>query len=173
MVKGNPLPFPVTATLQFESQAELDPLSYLFGLAETFRSEGGQLEEDTPAEDVEDGEPCRVVTSKGVIVARTWSSRRVPCSTTCSCTKLVPYRSYVVVVRPRPPCRTACTGIAHPYHYPRLQPACRLVAAAEPSCGQARGYRPSRSSGLGRGALRGSASTSAGQAILVSIGDLR
>ncbi len=70
VVTETPLPFPVKAALRFDRQARFHPRKYLLALAELFVAAGGQIVEGVRAQDVEQGEPCRVTTDRGVLVAR-------------------------------------------------------------------------------------------------------
>jgi glycine/D-amino acid oxidase-like deaminating enzyme/nitrite reductase/ring-hydroxylating ferredoxin subunit len=60
------LPFPVSAAVRFENQAEFHPRRYVLGLAEAFEREGGQIFEASPVTSVDQGSPCRVRVEEGV-----------------------------------------------------------------------------------------------------------
>jgi len=66
-----PLPFPTNGGLRFDNQLELHPRKYLVGLADRFRSAGGEIFDDTRAVGVsETREGCEVHTSTGQVLAR-------------------------------------------------------------------------------------------------------
>ena len=64
------LPFPVAGAICFEDQAQFHPRKYLLHFAERLPGAGSAVFEATRALDVEEGDPCRVITDKGVIRAR-------------------------------------------------------------------------------------------------------
>lgn len=68
-VTEGPLPFPIAGAVRFTNQAQFHPRKYLLALAERFSAAGGFIYENTMALDVEEGEPCRVVTEYGSITA--------------------------------------------------------------------------------------------------------
>lgn len=68
-VTESPLPFPIEAAVRFTNQAQFHPRKYLLALAERVAGGGGFIYENTKALDVEEGEPCRVVTERGAISA--------------------------------------------------------------------------------------------------------
>ncbi|MEJ7718503.1 MAG: FAD-dependent oxidoreductase [Thermoleophilaceae bacterium] len=63
------LPFPVQTAVRLGDQAQFDPYRYLTALARGIPGEGSHLLERTRALDVDEGEPCRVRTAQGSIVA--------------------------------------------------------------------------------------------------------
>src|SRR5205809_318176 len=65
-----PLPFPVAGAVRFANQAQIHPRAYLHGLADGLAGDGCAIFEQTQVVDVEEGEPCRVVTERGVVRAR-------------------------------------------------------------------------------------------------------
>jgi glycine/D-amino acid oxidase-like deaminating enzyme/nitrite reductase/ring-hydroxylating ferredoxin subunit len=65
-----PLPFPVTAALSFERQAQFHPGAYLLGLARAFVDAGGRVMQNSPALGVDDADPCTVTTAAGEVKAR-------------------------------------------------------------------------------------------------------
>lgn len=69
LVREVDLPFPVQTAVSLGDQAQLDPYRYLTALARAIPGEGSHLLERTRALDVEEGEPCRVRTAQGSIVA--------------------------------------------------------------------------------------------------------
>jgi glycine/D-amino acid oxidase-like deaminating enzyme/nitrite reductase/ring-hydroxylating ferredoxin subunit len=123
-VSALPLPLPVRRALRFERQAQMHPRAYLAALALQIPGDGSQLFEETHVRAVDDGEPCRVITERGVVIARqVIVAAHVPVSNRLFIhNKLAPYRSYVVAV---PTSLPADLGLfwdsANPYHYIRTQ----------------------------------------------------
>lgn len=64
------LPFPVVGAIRYANQAQFHPRTYLLHLAQLLPGNGSYIFEQTRALDVEEGQPCRVVTDKGVVRAR-------------------------------------------------------------------------------------------------------
>jgi glycine/D-amino acid oxidase-like deaminating enzyme/nitrite reductase/ring-hydroxylating ferredoxin subunit len=120
------VPLPGTggrAAIRFENQAQFHPLKYVVGLASRITGDGSHVFENTPALSIEDGEPCRVVTPRGVltaseVVVATHSpvSNRVVLHT-----KVAAYRTYVIGVRLRQGAlpRALYWDTEDPYHYVR------------------------------------------------------
>jgi len=69
LVREVDLPFPVQTAVRLGDQAQFDPYRYLTALARGIPGEGSHLLERTRALDVDEGEPCRVRTAQGSIVA--------------------------------------------------------------------------------------------------------
>jgi glycine/D-amino acid oxidase-like deaminating enzyme/nitrite reductase/ring-hydroxylating ferredoxin subunit len=119
-----PLPFPVARALRFEHQAAIQPRGYLQGLAEVFANAGGRIFEETHVVDVDEGTPCRVITERGVVMAReVIIAAHVPISNRILLhTKLAAYRTYAVGVEV-PNDGALADGLfwdlAQPYHYIR------------------------------------------------------
>jgi glycine/D-amino acid oxidase-like deaminating enzyme/nitrite reductase/ring-hydroxylating ferredoxin subunit len=63
------LPFPVLGALHLPDQLQLHPVRYAQGLAAAVHGDGSAVAEQTRALAVEEGSPCRVRTSRGVITA--------------------------------------------------------------------------------------------------------
>jgi glycine/D-amino acid oxidase-like deaminating enzyme/nitrite reductase/ring-hydroxylating ferredoxin subunit len=117
-----PLPFPVARGLQFPEQAQLHPRAYLLALTEGIDGGGSYVFEQTDVLDVEEGEPCRVITDSGVISALdVIVAAHVPISTKLAVhTKLAAYRTYVVgIAMPLPHPIGLFWDTADPYHYIR------------------------------------------------------
>jgi len=121
-----PLPFPIARALRFENQATLQPRAYLQGLAEMFAHGGGRIFEETQVVDVDEGVPCRVITERGVVMAReVIIAAHVPISNRILLhTKLAAYRTYAVGVEtlngPGAPLADGLFwDLAQPYHYIR------------------------------------------------------
>ena len=68
-VETTPLPFEVHGAVRFADQAEFDPSAYVLGLARLLEEAGGTVFEHTRAKQVHEGEPCRVETERGTVVA--------------------------------------------------------------------------------------------------------
>jgi glycine/D-amino acid oxidase-like deaminating enzyme/nitrite reductase/ring-hydroxylating ferredoxin subunit len=69
LVETTPLPFEVHGAVRFDDQAEFDPRAYVLGLARLLAAEGGEVFERTRAKQVQEGDPCRVETERGTLVA--------------------------------------------------------------------------------------------------------
>jgi glycine/D-amino acid oxidase-like deaminating enzyme/nitrite reductase/ring-hydroxylating ferredoxin subunit len=69
-VEETPLPFPVAGAVRQEGQAQFHPRKYLLPLAESIPGDGSCVFQETRALTVEDGEPCRVRTNRGEVIAR-------------------------------------------------------------------------------------------------------
>ena len=70
LVREAPLPYPITAAVRLENQAQFHPRKYLLALAESIPGEGSHLFENSRVQTVKHGEPCEVITEQGVIRAR-------------------------------------------------------------------------------------------------------
>jgi glycine/D-amino acid oxidase-like deaminating enzyme/nitrite reductase/ring-hydroxylating ferredoxin subunit len=118
-----PLPFPTIRGLRFEDQATFHPRVYLQALAEAFAAAGGQIFEETQVSDIEDGEPCRVITDRGVVTAgEVIVATNAPISTRVLLhTKLAAYRSYAIAVEMPMGFDGLYWDLADPYHYVRYQ----------------------------------------------------
>jgi glycine/D-amino acid oxidase-like deaminating enzyme/nitrite reductase/ring-hydroxylating ferredoxin subunit len=119
-----PLPFPVARALRFENQATIQPRAYLQGLAEMFAHGGGRIFEETQVIDVDEGTPCRVITERGVVMAReVIVAAHVPISNRILLhTKLAAYRTYALGVEIPDGLQIAdglFWDLAEPYHYIR------------------------------------------------------
>jgi glycine/D-amino acid oxidase-like deaminating enzyme/nitrite reductase/ring-hydroxylating ferredoxin subunit len=69
LVETTPLPFDVHGAVRFDDQAEFDSRRYVLGLAARLERAGGSIFEQTRARQVHEGEPCRVETEGGTVVA--------------------------------------------------------------------------------------------------------
>jgi glycine/D-amino acid oxidase-like deaminating enzyme/nitrite reductase/ring-hydroxylating ferredoxin subunit len=69
LVETTPLPFEVHGAVRFDDQAEFDPRAYVLGLARLLAEAGGSVYEHTRARQVHEGEPCRVETERGTLIA--------------------------------------------------------------------------------------------------------
>lgn len=120
-----PLPFEVAGALRFDRQAQLHPRRYLLPLALAIPGAGSYVFERTRVVDVEDGEPCRVVTAEGTVTARhVIVATHAPFKNVLLQTKTAGYRSYVLALRLRPgeePPLGLFWDTEDPYHYIRSQ----------------------------------------------------
>lgn len=127
-VREVPLPFPVAGAVRFEDQARFHPTAYLAGLARKVTDAGMRIYEGTRVVNVQDGEPCRVETDHGTILAdRVLFATHTPAGFTLLHAELEPLRSYVLAVRLRD--QEVPDGLffdtAEPYNYTRKQPTGR------------------------------------------------
>lgn len=129
VVESVPLPFPTAGALRFENQAALNPRLYLQRLAEGLVAIGGQIFEQTQVVDIDEDEPCRIITDRGVVKARdVIVAAHVPVSNRVLLhSKLAAYRTYALGVE-----IAAGAGgggaegglywdMGEPYHYTRGQ----------------------------------------------------
>jgi glycine/D-amino acid oxidase-like deaminating enzyme/nitrite reductase/ring-hydroxylating ferredoxin subunit len=137
LVGGTPLPVRVAGALCFRGQAQVNPRLYLDGLAAKVEEGGGQIFETTHVHQIEDGEPCRVVTDHGTITARdVIVASGVPVSNVVALhTKLAAYRTYAIAVRQEAPSAAGLVwDMKDPYHYVRghvLQGTPYLIVGGE------------------------------------------
>lgn len=59
------MPFPVSAAIRVDDQAQFHPRKYLLGLVTDLTSHGGQVFERTRVVDLDEGEPCMLTTDGG------------------------------------------------------------------------------------------------------------
>jgi len=124
LVERAPLPFPITGALRFDDQASIHPRAYLQGLERAFVALGGRIFEDTQVVAIDEDEPCRVISDRGVVAARdVIVAAHVPIvNRVLLHAKLAAYRTYVLGID-----LTGDAGIgdglywdlAEPYHYIR------------------------------------------------------
>jgi glycine/D-amino acid oxidase-like deaminating enzyme/nitrite reductase/ring-hydroxylating ferredoxin subunit len=69
-VDATPLPFPVSAAVKLDNQAQFHPRKYLLALTGKIPGDGSYVFEGTRASQIEDGDPCTVQTSRGTIRAK-------------------------------------------------------------------------------------------------------
>jgi glycine/D-amino acid oxidase-like deaminating enzyme/nitrite reductase/ring-hydroxylating ferredoxin subunit len=112
--------------LRFPRQAQFHPLKYLIGLTRAVLRDGGQIYTHTHAEKIEDGEPCRITTSDGLVI----TADNIVVATNSPVndwvilhTKQAAYRTFVIGARvPRGAVpRGLYWDTPDPYHYIRLQ----------------------------------------------------
>jgi glycine/D-amino acid oxidase-like deaminating enzyme/nitrite reductase/ring-hydroxylating ferredoxin subunit len=127
LVEDVPLPFQTVRGLRWENQAALHPRVYLQALAEAFLVAGGRIYEETQVVEIDEGEPCRVITDHGVIYADdVVVAAHVPISNRILLhSKLAAYRTYALGIE-MPVVATEGAGAlfwdtASPYHYLRSQ----------------------------------------------------
>lgn len=70
LVKDTPLPFPITGAVRFDNQAQFHPRKYLLHLAKNIPGNGSYLFDATKVESVDEGTPCQVKTTRGVVKAQ-------------------------------------------------------------------------------------------------------
>jgi glycine/D-amino acid oxidase-like deaminating enzyme/nitrite reductase/ring-hydroxylating ferredoxin subunit len=68
-VETAPLPYDVYGAVRFDDQAEFDSRAYVLGLTRLLIDARGTVYEHTRAHQVHEGEPCRVETDRGVLIA--------------------------------------------------------------------------------------------------------
>jgi glycine/D-amino acid oxidase-like deaminating enzyme/nitrite reductase/ring-hydroxylating ferredoxin subunit len=141
LVREIPLPFPVAAAVRFEDQARFHPLSYLAALAREVARGGGWIYEGTRVVEVDAGEPCRVRTEHGSVMANTvLFATHTPAGFSLLHAELEPYRSYVVAARLRgsPPPDGLYFDTADPYNYTRRQGELLIVGGRDHKTGEDR-----------------------------------
>ncbi len=125
MTRDVPLPFPSRAAVRFLDQAEFHVRDYLLPLCDEIEQHGGLLFEGTRVIDIEDGDPCRVVTERGVVRAlHVIVAANVPLNRIFLQTKIAHYRSYALAARvSEPKLEGLFWDTDEPYHYLRSVPA--------------------------------------------------
>lgn len=118
-----PLPFPTSRAIRFNHQAQFNPLQYLNVLAARIPGDGSHIFEDTRMLDVEEGEPCRVETDRGSIMADdVFVAANVPSINKFFLhTKIAAYRTYAIAAITNDSFDRSQLfwDIADPYHYIR------------------------------------------------------
>ena len=69
-VTESSLPYPIAGAIRLENQAQFHPRKYVLGLAAGIPGDGSHVFEATRATGVQEGDPCRVETSRGPLRAR-------------------------------------------------------------------------------------------------------
>jgi glycine/D-amino acid oxidase-like deaminating enzyme/nitrite reductase/ring-hydroxylating ferredoxin subunit len=64
------LPFPIVGAVKFDNQAQFHSRKYLLHLAKTIDGDGSYVFEKTRVQQVEEGDPCQVITDQGVVSAK-------------------------------------------------------------------------------------------------------
>jgi len=126
LVDTAPLPFGIAGALRFDNQARIHPRLYLQGLERALVAMRGQIFEDTQVTAIAEGDPCRVISDRGVITARqVIVAAHVPIVNRFLLhAKLAAYRSYVVGVDLGSDAGVGDAlywDLADPYHYIRVQ----------------------------------------------------
>ena len=118
-----PVPFKTLKALKFEHQAQFHPVKYLSGLAENFVGNGSYIFEETRMLDITEGQPCRVTTDRGTILAKQIIvAANVPSSNKFVLhTKIAAYRTYAIAAKIVPGSAVSALlwDIDEPYHYVR------------------------------------------------------
>jgi glycine/D-amino acid oxidase-like deaminating enzyme/nitrite reductase/ring-hydroxylating ferredoxin subunit len=116
-----PLPIEIAGAVRVERQARIHPVEYLNALVAAFVAAGGSVFEGTRLLDVDDGTPCRVVTTGGVITAKdVLVLTNAPVSSKLAFhTKTASYRSYAIAVRLSSFPDALFWDMEDPYHYVR------------------------------------------------------
>ena len=98
LVDDLPLPIGARKGLRFDRQAQVHPLAYLRGLfAVLTKGPGCNVYDDTRVLAVEEGDPCRVETDRGVITCKyVVIAAHVPFNRVLVQSKLAPQRTYVI-----------------------------------------------------------------------------
>lgn len=114
------------ACLHFPRQAQFHPLKYIRGLADAFEGAGGRLYGGTRATRIDGGDPVRVETASGAVIAANAVvvATNSPFNDVVAIhTKQAPYHSYVIAARLAPGTVTPALywDTEDPYHYVRVQ----------------------------------------------------
>jgi glycine/D-amino acid oxidase-like deaminating enzyme/nitrite reductase/ring-hydroxylating ferredoxin subunit len=125
LITDMPLAFAPRFAAKFEQQGRFHVLAYLHGLARYLRSSGMHVLEQTHVTETQYGDPCRVVTERGVVTAQqVVLATHSPIGLHAVHTEIAPYRSYALAAKVRQPVADALYwDTAQPYNYIRLQPA--------------------------------------------------
>lgn len=134
-----PLPFKTEGGIMIPAQAQFHPRKYLLGLASQLETEGCQIFQNTRALNLKEGEPCRLITDRGVIEAgkvvfatHTPSVNRMRLHT-----QLAAYRTYAMAVRLKAavPDLGLFWDTAEPYHYTRSQNGLWIIGGEDHKTG--------------------------------------
>jgi len=116
------LPFAVAGALRIENQAQFHPLRYLEAVVKEMCSMGVKIYSQTRIIDVQEGQPCRATTDRGVITARdVVLATHVPVTNRVALhMKIAAYRSYAVAGQTSTKLPLGLYwDTADPYHYIR------------------------------------------------------
>lgn len=117
------LPFKVVRAMRVDHQAQFNPLKYLAGLAQRIPGNGSYIFEETRMHDVEEGQPCKVHTDRGTIVAdEVFVSANVPSNDRFFMhTKIAAYRTYAISITTTDNLKLSGLywDVDDPYHYVR------------------------------------------------------
>ncbi|HVK61013.1 MAG TPA: FAD-dependent oxidoreductase [Bdellovibrionales bacterium] len=118
-----PLPFEVARAIRFDNQAQFQPLEYLASLAKGIEGDGSFIFEETRMLDIHEGEPCRVTTDRGIIIADdVIVAANVPVSNRFFLqTKIASYRTYAIALKVADHFNASALfwDTLDPYHYIR------------------------------------------------------
>jgi glycine/D-amino acid oxidase-like deaminating enzyme/nitrite reductase/ring-hydroxylating ferredoxin subunit len=123
-VDSFPLSIRVDGALRIERQGQFHPLEYLRELAAQLVTSGGQIFEGTAMLDLDEGKPCRVSTTGGVVTAQeVLVLTNVPVSNRFALhTKVAAYRTYALAARLENAFPAGLFwDMQDPYHYTRTQ----------------------------------------------------
>ncbi|MBZ0274134.1 FAD-dependent oxidoreductase [bacterium] len=125
-IESPPLPFVTRGALRFADQARFHPLRFLNGLAARIPGNGCAIHEHTRVIDVREGEPCRVITDRGTVLAENVviATNSPATNRYALLTKLAAYRTYAIGVHlktPAAPMDALFWDTETPYHYIRTQ----------------------------------------------------
>ncbi|MGF1479349.1 MAG: FAD-dependent oxidoreductase [Cyanophyceae cyanobacterium] len=70
LVNDTSLPFPVAGAIKVDNQVQFHSRKYLLHLAKSLPGNGSYVFENTRVESVEEGDPCQVITQRGVVEAQ-------------------------------------------------------------------------------------------------------
>jgi glycine/D-amino acid oxidase-like deaminating enzyme/nitrite reductase/ring-hydroxylating ferredoxin subunit len=117
-----PLPFPVSASVRFEDQAQFHAGKYLAGLARGAEARGVRIFEESRVLAVEEAEPCMVHMENGIVVRAesVFFATHTPLNRVFLQTKLENMRSYVIALRNLVVASGLYWDTADPYHYMRM-----------------------------------------------------
>ncbi len=118
-----PLPFRTEAAIRIDRQARYHPLKFLLPVAKLIDQDESHVFEDTRVVKLVEGEPCKVVTERGTVLAHhvVVTTDAITANRFFMQTKVAPYRTYVIAVRAENPPDGLFYDIEDPYHYIRLQ----------------------------------------------------
>lgn len=113
----------IARALRLDHQAQFQPIAYLAALARSIVGQGSYVFENTRMTKLDEGEPCKVTTDRGVITAKdVILSTNVPTPNRLMLqTKIASYRTYCIAIREQAPIdlKNLFWDIDDPYHYVR------------------------------------------------------
>ncbi|MGV3618850.1 MAG: FAD-dependent oxidoreductase [Fimbriimonas sp.] len=97
------LPIPALGAIHYVNQIQFHPNKFVQGLAERLLTLNGEVFENTRVREVEEGEPCRIVTDRGIVTAAkvVIASHFPVYDPAMFFSRLAPYRDYAVAARIR------------------------------------------------------------------------
>lgn len=120
--------------MRLDDQAIFHPVRYLHGLTELASKAGVEIHEHSEMIDWESGTPVRAVTRSGTVTANdlVLATHTPPGLVPTVQTRMSPYLSFLIVVRPQRPLPSALFwDMADPYHYIRPMDGGRLLVGGE------------------------------------------